>query len=131
MTHWQDDDLFGDLRRRLEHWTDAVAQRAVDPLEGAREIYRVWQAFVQRAEHTGVAPYGNREGSDELRFLCGVDSEADRFPLGAERSLWSEDALREADRTLGSMRDAYRVEIEAIAARLQTRLKEGWMSEYL
>jgi hypothetical protein len=89
-------------REELAAAAKAVVAGAVDPLEGAVEVYRRWRALI-----TDDLPY------EELAFLMlmSVDSEMDRFPTSRDRALWASDSLAKADEELAAMRAHYRDDI--------------------
>lgn len=59
---------------------------------------------------------------EEFTIFIGVDSEADEFPFGDERNLWSVEALRRADAKLKSFDTHYRPLVAHACQKLIARL---------
>ena len=119
-------ELFNDIRVPLARLVDDVIDhRVADMLEAGRDLYRFWRAALSR--QGAELPMED----EHFVFLCGLDSELDRFPLGRERALWAKDALAEVDPVLAEMRGDWGPDIVAAARVLRERLARGWLTEWM
>jgi hypothetical protein len=81
MSKWPNPDLRRKLERRFAH-------RATEVLAGRVTLIGATQELLKFAVQLGL-----QEGDSIYEDLLLIASETDRYPLGAEREFWAEEAL--------------------------------------